>query len=277
MTTLPQHTPMRLPRPNPSHLAIPSANGHAPVSAHQTGSGMTGADIWRVIRANLWLIVGFVAGAAVGGYFLNMWLAAKFPRYTSTATIRVQVPSELPTVGAESRLLVADPSPQSIELEQQTQAASLKSKYFLGSLLDSKDSPIRKTHWFQEFGNRVEDAKDDLQKKLEVTPLLNTRLLEISMSAGNPNDALVIVREIVQRHIEDRRQNLQNLLLAKSYQVDSLIQSYQSQLADLNGRISNFDQQIAKNLGTSEQGNSGLAMEMNTLVAQKALTMRDFI
>ena len=276
MTTLPQHSPMRLPRPNPSHLAIPSANGHVPAVAHPSSPGLSGADAWRVIRANLWLIIGLAIVAGICGFFLNYWLALKYPRYTSTATIRIQVPSELPSLGSDSRMLVSDPSPQSIELEQQTQAASLTNRYFLGSLLQTPDNPIRQTGWFQEFGNHVDQAKDDLQKRLSVTPLPNTRLIEISAYASSPRDALVIAREVVNRHIHDRAEKMQEVLLSKSQNLDALRGRYLEQLSDLDARINTLNTALAQNYGSNDQGTSALGLQMQILVSEESRALRDY-
>jgi len=270
MTTLPQTSPMRLPRPHPSQLAIPSANGHAtPAVSHapqQAQTSLTGADAWRIIRANLWLIIGLFVAAGVAGYFVNWWLAARYARYTSTALIRVQVPSELPAID-DSRMLISDPSPQGIEVEQQTQAATIMNSSFLSTLIEDPQSPIRQTSWFQQFGTRIDQAKEDLMKKLDVAPRQNTRLITIAMSCASPRDAAVIVREIAQRHINDRRQRIQNLQIAKSSDLQNLIERYREEQKNCRDKLANLAQELSKNLYNPD-GGSGLDAEMNALIAQ---------
>src|SRR5688500_6358096 len=100
MTTLPQTTPMRLPRPagGAGQIAIPSApvpGALGPAMAGGGGAQMTGADVWRVFRSNWWLILGLVTLTGVGGYFANDYLAKNHPRYTATAYVRVQLPEEV--------------------------------------------------------------------------------------------------------------------------------------------------------------------------------------
>jgi len=82
MTTLPTTTPMRLPRPVPQQT--PLALG-GPVAA-QPGGGfqMTGADVWRVIRSNLWLIVAMLIISGIGGYGIFRFLDAKFRKERTT-------------------------------------------------------------------------------------------------------------------------------------------------------------------------------------------------
>ena len=87
MTTLPQTTPIRLPRPaGGTPLAIPSG----PAAAGPAGGfQMTGADVWRVIRANLWLVILLVVVCGVGGYFFNGYLEKNYAIYTATGYIRI--------------------------------------------------------------------------------------------------------------------------------------------------------------------------------------------
>ena len=246
MTTLPQTTPMRLPRPAPSHLAIPSANGHGPVLPHAQHSGLTGADVWRVIRANLWLIIGLVAASGVGGYFLNAWLNAHYARYTSTALMSVHTQLELPQNADSGRALIADPSPQNIELEQQSQTSMLQNRYFLGTLLEDPQSDIRKTSWFQQFGNRIEDAKQDLMEKLEISPRPGSRLIAVSMSCADPKDAQVIVRGVVEKHVGDRRQKMQDTTIQRSTNLQGDIDRYDNQLRSLHDDINRISRQLAE-------------------------------
>ena len=278
MTTLPQTTPMRLPRPNPSQLAIPGANGHAtPALSHpgQQQTSLTGADAWRVIRSNLWLIVGLLVVAGIAGYFINWWLAAKYARFTSTGLIRVQVPSELPSIG-DHPLLLADPSPQSIEVEQQTQAASITNRYFLSSIIEDPASPIRSTGWFQEWGNRIDRAKEDLVEKLDVSPKQNTRLIGVSFSCAAPKDALVVVREVINRHIAERKQKVQNLWIQKSSDLNTMIEHYRAEQQGHRDHLALLAQELAKHFYNGEGGASGLDYEINTLLGSETQAEKEY-
>src|ERR1700677_4554211 len=95
MTTLPQTAPTRTPRSlphNPVALPGPAAMGVSQGAAVQ--GAMTASDAWRVIRANLWVVIGVIIVSSVFGYALNTWLAAKHPRYTSTGLINVRLEAE---------------------------------------------------------------------------------------------------------------------------------------------------------------------------------------
>src|SRR5215213_7531707 len=89
MTTLPTTTPMRLPRPvAQAPLALP---GPAHV---QPGSGfqMTGADVWRVIRSNIWLILGMFILSGVVGFGLFKYLDRYYASYTASGYCQVNNP-----------------------------------------------------------------------------------------------------------------------------------------------------------------------------------------
>ena len=268
MTTLPQTSPMRLPRPNPSHLAIPSAAGHPGAVAHPAVQPLTGQDIWRVIRTNIWLILGLMALAAVAGYFVNWWLLAKFPRYTSTALIQVHTQTELPPIGDERQILVADASPASIEVEQQTQASMLTNRAFLASILQDQNSPIRNTNWFKQWGaGHMDDAKQDLEKKLDVTPKPNTRLISISFAAGQPQDALTIAREIANRHITSRNQEVVGIEVRKSQELSDLIDGYNTQQQYVASEQEHQHKVLAQ-YATSDDGANAISGLDNIMVAE---------
>ena len=84
MTTLPQTTNVRLPRPASGQMQIAGPGGGL-AAANAGGNTQQGAsDAWRVIRTHIWLILivtCIIAPAA--GYGVNYYLAKEFPRYTS--------------------------------------------------------------------------------------------------------------------------------------------------------------------------------------------------
>src|SRR3954452_22317559 len=101
MTTLPQSTPLRLPRPagGAGQIAIPNAGQIGAVTGGGAGGGggmiqMTAGDVWRVLRTNLWLIASMVIVAGIAGVFINKYLAAHYPRYTASGLIKVELQEE---------------------------------------------------------------------------------------------------------------------------------------------------------------------------------------
>src|SRR5687768_720073 len=91
MTTLPQTTNIRLPRPMSGGMQLAPAGGGGALGQLAAQGQSGGTDAWRVIRANLWWILIVVCVfSPIIGYGLNWVLARKFPRYTARGIIEVQ-------------------------------------------------------------------------------------------------------------------------------------------------------------------------------------------
>src|SRR5437763_403743 len=88
MTTLPQTTTTRMPRSvGQGPITMPAV--HAP--AAQAAAGMTAGDVWRVIRANTWLIIGGLIVSAIIGYGLNWVLNRYAARYTARGYVQINL------------------------------------------------------------------------------------------------------------------------------------------------------------------------------------------
>ena len=222
MTTLPQNTPMRLPRPaGPAPLMIAGPAGQQAGAQFQ----MSGADVWRVLRANLWLIIIALILSTAGGFGLN-WLLAKFySRYTAAGYIQIQ--QERPFILAQT----GDRGPHvdiaGISLDQRTQTALLKNESLFIRVLQNPNGDIRKTNWFKSFRTNVFDAKDDLVDNFAVEVIPESRLVSVKMSFSDPRDCRTIVEEVVNQHLEDQKQIAQNKTLERSVILNNMKQRYQ--------------------------------------------------
>ena len=216
MTTLPQTTTttLRLPRITTGPgVNLPST---APVPGGQLGAPapfqMTGADVWRVLRANMWLILITVFAFGIGGYFLNRYLADYHPRFTATGVIQVQPYFFFDPMNPVPQL----PDQDTLLIEQRTQAQLLTQPRLFSELLE-KSEEVRKTNWFQSF-ERPEDRKKDLEDTLRVSPIPDSKLITVSMTTRERADARIIVDELVSLHIrnEQARTQADNLRRAES-------------------------------------------------------------
>jgi len=142
MTTLPQTTSIRLPRPTGStQLAVPTAPPHG-VASGGPAFQMTGADVWRVIRANLWLIALFVIAGTIGGYYLNGYLERHYSTYTATGIARI-----LPLQSMDiAHPLQSTMDNQSLVIEQKTDAHLIQSDGTFFAILNQAENPIRDTN-----------------------------------------------------------------------------------------------------------------------------------
>src|SRR5687767_7356653 len=159
MTTLPTTTPIRLPRPaGATPLAIA-----APVAAQPAGSfQMSGADVWRVIRANIWLILIAIVLSLGLGWGLNIYLMAKHSQFRATGLVQVNPPVSMgDVIAGRTGRGVGDVS--MINLAQRTQGWLPKQESLFAQVLGDANADIRKTSWWASFGGDVVAAKEDLE------------------------------------------------------------------------------------------------------------------
>jgi len=191
---------------------MPAPAGAATATPH---AGMTGADVWRVLRGNIWLIVIMVMAFAVAGFFTNMQLAKYAPKYTAIGLLRVSVNIEVPRPGERETTA----GPDLISVEQSTQAKMLEHENLFMETLQDPASKIRDTRWFRDFmfdknGVAAADggqfdlarAKESWEKNWSAKPLPGSRLLKLEMSYAEPDDCKSIVEEFGTRHINKVRE-----------------------------------------------------------------------
>ncbi|HZN69394.1 MAG TPA: polysaccharide biosynthesis tyrosine autokinase [Tepidisphaeraceae bacterium] len=272
MTSLPQTAPIRLPRPSgqfpgQQHIAMPAHLNGAANSPHLAVGGpqLTPADIWRVIRSNLWLIILSLVLFGLGGYAVNNYvLRPHYSRYTSTGLARVHTNSEVASFLNPG--IVGDPIGAQLEQELQTQANMLRHEQLLIDELNDPISKVRETTWWREFGNNVEKAKEDLFEHFKVTPISESRLLAVSMEYRVPEDCKKIVEAIVSRHIALEQ-------VRKTNEFREKVKPTQERVGQINyelERVRRAVNQKALDMGDSAGGGTtAKEFELNQLYAQR--------
>ena len=235
MTTLPQTSTVRVPRTvAPGQITIPGVsaaggpNGMVPHAAPVGPGGgpmLTGGDVWRVLRTNWWLLGLMLVVGIVGGYFLNRYLARNHARYTATGLIRVETMLEMNPTGFGTTA-----PREAVELEQQSQTNLLLHPTLLVGVLEDPNSEIRRTGWFQQYktgnGYDIEKAKQNLLDIYGVSPVNNSRLIRAEVTWKNPEDSRVILKEVVDRHIQQQKESVQRDLGARSKTLNTQRQQY---------------------------------------------------
>ncbi len=163
MTTLPQTTPIRMPRP--AGQIVTQAGGSPPGPAGG-GNQLTPSDAWRVIRANAWLIVGMLVTSTVLGFVANYLLNKYASRYTATGYVQV-----IPYTATNPLTPQTAIDYQSMFAEQRTQVNFLKQEALISQVLQNPNSPVRSTQWFAQFNNDIPTAKKNLQDNFDVGAL----------------------------------------------------------------------------------------------------------
>jgi polysaccharide biosynthesis transport protein len=252
MTTLPQSTALRLPRPSaPAPMTLAPASA-APMLAGSAGPQLTPADIRRVLRSNALLIAILVIAGAVGGYFLNGWLKAHDAHWTSYAMLEVDSPMSYdPVHGAPTTVDV-----NMMDIEMRTQE-SLLTDHQLYSIMLTQSDDVRNSDWFHSFKkdgtDEIEAAKKDLDQNLSVNTVLNTRLLRISMAAGNPDDARLILHELVETHIHNQEMLNRTKEQDRSQLLENLRNTYEANRREK----ANDVRDLASRLNITETGTAG--------------------
>jgi len=186
-----------------TQLAVPTA---APTGAGGSNAGfqMSAADVWRVIRANLWLILLFVVLGAVGGYYGNEYLARHYSKYTATGIVRIMPLQSMDLAHPNSGM-----DNQTLAIEQKTEARIIQSDGLFYSVLNDSASPIRDTNWWKVTCNgEPSKARRDLTEKLTAQPLLDSSLINVSMTASDPADTKTIVLTVVNEAITIKQKSI---------------------------------------------------------------------
>jgi capsular exopolysaccharide synthesis family protein len=256
-----------LPRaPGNSQLAVPVSSNAPSVVAQGPGFQMTGGDIWRVIRANLWLMILFVVVSAVIGYFANNYLAEHYSAWTAKASVRISAPQSADPLHPNN---AGNIDILSMQIEKATEMNRFKSEVLFDDLLKDLDSPIRQLAWWKvTCGANPDKAHELLSQNLSVEPQADSTLIKIAFTAPERTDTTVIVTAIVDRAIHD-----QQLFVRNKYDAD------RKRIADMKTRYEIEERQAIddvkskatelNNLGGSTTGAGGaIDIELSRRVEQ---------
>jgi capsular exopolysaccharide synthesis family protein len=224
MTTLPQTTPIRLPRPGgTSQLSVPTGSVNAPAQAGP-GFQMTGGDVWRVIRANMWLIILFVLLSATAGYFINNYLEIHYSAWTANGWIRILSAPE-PSDSVHGSQM---PEGNTLIILQSTEVQLLKSERLLDNILKEADNPIRSTNWWKvTCGGDPQKAHQLFAKNLVVNALPDSTLIKVSVTSTDQSDTPVLVSALVERAIQDEKGRIRDETDADYKRINELKTRYE--------------------------------------------------
>lgn len=245
MTTLPQTTPVRLPRPaGNGQLMAPGGMPVVHAGATASATGMSAGDVWRVLRANALLIIAFLIVAGVAGYFINSYLLKTHPKYTAIGYLEVQ-----PIVHPDlTDMNYNGGDVNVVGLEQKTQVAALKAEGLLSQALQNDSSEIRKTKWYETFSRGGSDnsvVKEEFADSFSATAIPETRYVKVEFTGTDPKDCQTIVREICEQHIKNERKAVLDDGQKKSVGLAELQASRLSQDNDLTAKMNQIRSEIA--------------------------------
>jgi capsular exopolysaccharide synthesis family protein len=197
-------------------------------------TGMTAADIWRVIRANAWMIIFLVMFSGCLGVAVNYYLARYHSRYTSYGIVQIE-PRQRWNPAKSGDLEYVDWS--SLQIEQRTHANLLKNEALLSQVLNDLNAPIRQTEWFKQFMTgkvaNIAAAKEDLVKRFSTEPITDSKLIKVEMSCANPKDCQTIIENVVNKHLEEQQQLSNNRMLDRTATLSNLKSKYETRQKEL--------------------------------------------
>src|SRR5690606_24579265 len=214
MTTLPQTISAR-PRPTQSVSAVPAVASPVmlpgPLHAQSGQAGLTGADIWRVFRQNMWLFIVACILSGIAGFGLNMYLARYHTYYVANGQVLVQPPPRYDPTG-QIRL---DEQGNDIDLKMmlQNQVQQLRSPRLMTDILTDANNVTRQSPWMQRVSSdnngRFDhgEALKALQEAFTARAIEGSSIIDITMKAGTPAEARRILEEIVNRRIAEARES----------------------------------------------------------------------
>ena len=275
MTTLPQTTAIRLPR-QASQMQISPANGSVPMmgGGGATAAAMSGGDVWRVIRNNIWLILFMLIFSGGAGYGVNRYLELKYPHYTTAGYIAVKTSITDPM----QRQSNENSDASTITLEQKTQAALLRADVLLSRVLLNDSSEIRKTTWFKKF-NGIPAAKEDFLENYSVVPLAETRLVEIKFTTSVPRDCQTIVKEIGSQHIADEAERIFLDGQQQSQQLNALKSKYRASYQEVESKLNTLRTRVNSQGGQITSKASSKEIELDKMRSERStidINLRSF-
>ncbi|MBC8105353.1 MAG: polysaccharide biosynthesis tyrosine autokinase, partial [Anaerolineae bacterium] len=232
--------------PGPGGGALLAGQHAAPLAA----TGMSAADIWRVLRANALLIIAGLMFSGLLGFGLNWYLARYHSRFTATGYVAVE-----PRRGTQ---LITNSGNEyqdytGLQIEQRTQAGLLKTEALFMSVLQNQNLGIRQTNWFKQFvtlqkgadglNKEVADigaAKIDLMDRFEASGITDSKLIKVEMTCPNPSDCKQIVMDVVSTHLDQQRQLTQSKTLDRTQSLTSLKTKYEIRIRELSDKQNNL-------------------------------------
>ena len=183
-----------------SHSSRGRAGRLSPASS---ASAMTGSDVWRVIRSNLWLIILMLIVSTAAGYGVNYWLNRYHPHYTAEGKVLVLGTGEDTAAGTDARDQLLDV--HTLPMEVRRQRAMLKDSLMITEVLQNPNTDVRTTAWYKRFTTHSGcQAGSDRPAGSHVDARF--ALIHVTMTDSDPNSCKVIVQSLVDQYIKDQQE-----------------------------------------------------------------------
>jgi capsular exopolysaccharide synthesis family protein len=145
------------------------------------------------------LLVAFIIGLIAGGG-LYYYLRTTSPQYTSDAQLKVEDPPDNPWALRTER---TSGSGDEITRYIKTEANFITSDEIIRAALDRPE--VRQTAWFRSQPD-VRSAREAMQEDmLTINDVRGSALINVSMTAPDPNDARVLLEELLATYLNRKK------------------------------------------------------------------------
>jgi len=175
----------------PRGLAQARPRPTGPTSA----SGITSADIWRILRTRLLLISVTAICVLVPGVILNLLWNMYWPSWPGTALLEVKSPIIQEVLEREQLPVAA-----LMEMYARSEATAIKSRAYARAAL--QDDKVKGTDWYKRH---KDEALLEFEDNLTVTAIRETPMIRVSFHTRKKGDAPRIVNTLVDKYLDDRK------------------------------------------------------------------------
>lgn len=188
--------------------------------AQEAGGALGAAEVMRIIKRH-WLLIAIAWTVVYGMVVAGTYAVARWaPLYTAETVMELDPPRY---AGDDPFSIDNRPvEPESIKLALETEARKIKAPEILNGVLAMP--VVRETKFFKSYPDAAE-CREKLDEAINATPIPDTNLFRIRLSAGDPKEARDLLnsltgfywlkfREAALNHLTEQKNALQDQLTA---------------------------------------------------------------
>jgi polysaccharide biosynthesis transport protein len=191
--------------------------------------GITGKDIWRIIRKRKWLIIIptilLTIFAFVGTF---IWLKY-YPTYAASAYLLIRPPSEGPLVRVRNEY-----SSDIVERYVMSHVQLIRQQRILTAAVETED--VQRTEWFDQ--DKI-NAVERLMEEVSVGPIPGTDLVRVTMRGRDDEEVAVIASAIAREYARWSAASDQQ-------QMDASVRTVESTISDITRQLDHLRQEKAR-------------------------------
>jgi len=195
-------------------------------------------DPFKVMRKHLTALISACVFGVVFG--IGVWIALMFLYPLFTSRVQFEIKAGLEEAG---QVVESDLEKDDVVIRRaRTEMAYMVSRDVLREAMQSPDVQAKTdwANWFRDSGGNfmIEDAVDELEEDLVVRYVPDTNLFEVEWSAHNKRDVPLVLMEIADSYLQNRR-------AMEERQFSEDLSLFQSDEDNLNRELQNLQAEIS--------------------------------